>query len=66
MGGHRTVASRAERGTHVQLVEAAQRLRPDVTVTDISMSGSSGLNALGELRSEGLDPRELSRRTRTT
>jgi DNA-binding NarL/FixJ family response regulator len=34
------------------LVEAAKRLRPDVIVTDISMPGLSGLEALGRLKGE--------------
>jgi DNA-binding NarL/FixJ family response regulator len=34
------------------LVEAAKRLRPDVIVTDISMPGLNGLEALERLKSE--------------
>lgn len=33
-----------------ELLDAAQRLRPDVIVTDISMPGISGLDALARLR----------------
>jgi DNA-binding NarL/FixJ family response regulator len=43
-----TVASGTE------LVAAAQRLRPDVIVTDVSMPGMSGLEALSRLKAEGL------------
>lgn len=37
-------------GDGIQLVEAAQRLRPDVIVTDLSMPGLSGLDVLERLR----------------
>jgi DNA-binding NarL/FixJ family response regulator len=40
-------------GTH--LVEAATRLRPDVVVTDISMPGLSGVEALRRLKAERPD-----------
>ena len=43
-----TVTSGAE------LLEAAQRLRPDVIVTDVAMPGMSGLDALRRLRADGL------------
>jgi DNA-binding NarL/FixJ family response regulator len=36
------------------LVEAARRLRPDVIIADVSMPGMSGLDALRQIRSEGL------------
>jgi len=39
------------------LLEAARRLRPDVIVTDISMPRMNGLDALRELRREGIDAR---------
>jgi DNA-binding NarL/FixJ family response regulator len=35
-----------------QLLEAAARLRPDVIITDLSMPGLSGLDALARLRAE--------------
>jgi DNA-binding NarL/FixJ family response regulator len=39
------------------LLEAAIRLRPDVIVTDISMPGLNGLDAIRELRRQGSDAR---------
>jgi DNA-binding NarL/FixJ family response regulator len=36
-----------------QLVEAATRLRPDVIVTDISMPGMNGIEALARLKNTG-------------
>jgi len=39
------------------LVEAATRLRPDVIVTDISMPGLNGIEALKRLRAAGVDAR---------
>ncbi|HEY7293249.1 MAG TPA: response regulator transcription factor [Vicinamibacterales bacterium] len=36
-----------------QLVEAATRLQPDVVVTDLSMPGVSGLDALRRLKAAG-------------
>ena len=36
------------------LVEAAQRLRPDVIVSDVSMPGMSGLDALARVRKQGI------------
>jgi len=36
-----------------QLLEAARRLRPDVIVTDFTMPGMSGLDALRQLKAEG-------------
>ncbi len=37
------------------LIETAKRLRPDVIVTDLSMSRLSGLDVLGRLKVEGVD-----------
>ena len=37
-----------------QLLEAARRLRPDVIVTDLAMPGLSGLDALRQLKADGL------------
>jgi DNA-binding NarL/FixJ family response regulator len=42
-----------------QLVEAARDLQPDVIVTDLSMPGMSGLEALQQLKQEGLDTRVI-------
>jgi DNA-binding NarL/FixJ family response regulator len=39
------------------LIEAARRLRPDVVVTDISMPGMNGLDAIRELRRQGITAR---------
>ena len=41
-------------GSGADLIEAARRLRPDVIVTDVAMPGVSGLDALRQLRAEGL------------
>jgi DNA-binding NarL/FixJ family response regulator len=38
-----------------QLLEAAQRLRPDLIITDLSMPGLSGIDVLARLKSERLD-----------
>jgi DNA-binding NarL/FixJ family response regulator len=38
-----------------QLVDAATRLRPDVIITDLSMPGLSGLEALARLKSQPVD-----------
>ena len=40
-----------------RLLEAARRLRPDVIVSDISMPGMSGLDALARLKAEDPDAR---------
>ena len=37
----------------VRLVEEARRLRPDIIVTDITMPGMSGLDAMRQLKAEG-------------
>jgi DNA-binding NarL/FixJ family response regulator len=41
------------------LLDAAQRLRPDVIVTDLSMPGLSGLDVLARLKSEGIDSKVI-------
>src|SRR5262245_58515933 len=38
-----------------QLVDAAKRLHPDVIVTDVSMPGVSGLDALRRMKADQLD-----------
>jgi DNA-binding NarL/FixJ family response regulator len=40
--------------TGAELLEAAQRLRPDVIVTDFSMPGMTGLDALRRLKADGV------------
>jgi DNA-binding NarL/FixJ family response regulator len=40
-----------------ELVEAARRLRPDLIVTDLAMPGLSGLDALRQLKAEGIAAR---------
>ena len=40
-----------------QLVEAARRLRPDLIVTDLAMPGLNGLDALRQLKADGLAAR---------
>ena len=42
-----------------QLIEAAQRLRPDVIVMDLSMPGPSGLDVLARLKAERIDSKVL-------
>jgi DNA-binding NarL/FixJ family response regulator len=42
------------------LVEAARRLRPDLILADIQMPVMSGLEALRDLRADGIDVRVLS------
>ena len=39
----------------VQLVDAAKRLRPEVIITDLSMPGLSGFQALRQLQDAGVD-----------
>jgi DNA-binding NarL/FixJ family response regulator len=41
-------------GNAADLIEAARRLRPDVIVTDLAMPGMSGLDALRQLKADGL------------
>ena len=41
------------------LVDAARRLRPDVIVTDVTMPGLSGLDALRRIREAGLGPKVI-------
>jgi DNA-binding NarL/FixJ family response regulator len=43
----------------VEVVEAARRLRPDVIVSDLSMPGLSGLDALRRLKAEGVRTRVI-------
>jgi DNA-binding NarL/FixJ family response regulator len=52
-----TVVASVEDG--VALVEAAQRLRPDVIVTDLAMPGQGGLDALRALGALGLPSRAI-------
>jgi two-component system, NarL family, response regulator NreC len=40
-----------------QLVECAAKLRPDLIVSDVSMPGMSGLDAMRQLKAEGLRAR---------
>jgi DNA-binding NarL/FixJ family response regulator len=42
-------------GDGQMLIEAAQQLRPDVIVTDISMPGMSGLDVLDRLKAERIE-----------
>src|SRR6187401_3595361 len=41
------------------LVEAAQRLRPDVIVTDVSMPGLSGLDVLARLKAGHIESKVI-------
>jgi DNA-binding NarL/FixJ family response regulator len=43
----------------VEVIEAARRLRPDVIVSDVSMPGLSGLDALRRLKAEGVRTRVI-------
>jgi len=45
--------------TGAELLEAAQRLRPDVIVTDFSMPGMTGLDALRRLKADGVTARVI-------
>jgi DNA-binding NarL/FixJ family response regulator len=49
-----TVVGTVTDGT--QLLEAARQFQPDVIVTDLSMPGGSGLDALRRLKGDGLAP----------
>lgn len=42
-----------------QLVELALQTEPDLIITDYSMPGMSGLEAIDKIRSHGLDPRVI-------
>ncbi len=42
-----------------QLLDAAARLRPDVIITDLSMPGLSGIDALARLKAEHLQSRVI-------
>ena len=42
-----------------QLIEAARRLRPDVVITDVSMPGASGIEALRTLVADGIAARVI-------
>ena len=41
----------------VRLVEEARRLRPDIVVTDVTMPGMSGIDAMRQLKAEGNEAR---------
>lgn len=41
----------------LQLVEAARRLQPDIVVTDVTMPGMSGIDAMRVLKAEGVRAR---------
>ena len=41
----------------VRLVEEVRRLRPDIVVTDITMPGMSGIDAMRQLKTEGSEAR---------
>ena len=43
----------------MSLVEAAERQRPDFVVTDLSMPGLTGIEALRRLKSKRLDPKVI-------
>jgi len=55
--GSFTLVGTASNGT--ELLEAARRLRPDVIVTDMTMPGVSGLDALRQLKTDGLTTRVI-------
>jgi DNA-binding NarL/FixJ family response regulator len=41
----------------IRLVEEVRRLRPDIVVTDVTMPGMSGIDAMRELKAEGSEAR---------
>jgi DNA-binding NarL/FixJ family response regulator len=41
----------------LELVAAARRLRPDIIVADVTMPGMSGIDAMRQLRTEGVEAR---------
>src|SRR5262245_20459823 len=41
----------------VRLVEEARRLRPDIVVADVTMPGMSGIDAMRQLKAEGVEAR---------
>ena len=41
----------------VQLVEETRRLRPDLVVADVTMPGMSGIDAMRQLKAEGVEAR---------
>lgn len=44
-------------GDGLQLVRAARELRPDLVVSDVTMPGLSGIDAMRQLHEEGIDAR---------
>jgi DNA-binding NarL/FixJ family response regulator len=40
-----------------RLVEVARRLRPDIVVADVTMPGMSGIDAMRQLKAEGIEAR---------
>jgi len=46
-------------GNGQQLIDAALRLRPDLIVTDLSMPGLSGIDALNRLKTEHVDSKVI-------
>lgn len=41
----------------VQLVEETRRLRPDIVVADVTMPGMSGIDAMRQLKADGIEAR---------
>ena len=54
---HFNVVDAVRNGEH--LLDAAKRLRPDVIITDLSMPGLSGLDALARLRTEDIQSKVI-------